>query len=177
VLCFPGTQTALFATMLGLAERGDTVLVGDPLYATYEGVIRATGAEPVTVPLRAEHGFHLRAEDVEAAVDARARVLLLNTPHNPTGAVLSREEIARIGAVCRWHDLWIVCDEVYEELILDGRDFASPFDDAALAERTVVVSSISKSHAAPGFRSGWAVGPEAFCTRLLPVSETMLFGN
>ncbi len=175
VLCFPGTQTALFAVMLGLVEKGDAVLVGDPLYATYEGVIRSTGADQIAVPLRPENGFHMKAADLEAAITPECRVLLLNTPHNPTGAVLTAEEIAEIGAVCRRHDLWIVCDEVYEQLVF-GAAFASPFDDPDLAERTIVVSSISKSHAAPGFRSGWAIGPEAFCTRLLAVSETMLFG-
>ncbi len=175
VLCFPGTQTALFSVMLGLVEAGDAVLVGDPLYATYEGVIRATGAEQVAVPLRPENGFHMKAADLEAAITPQCRVLLLNTPHNPTGAVLTAKEIAEIGAVCRKHDLWIVCDEVYEQLVF-GAGFASPFDNADLAERTIVVSSISKSHAAPGFRSGWAIGPAEFCARLLSVSETMLFG-
>ncbi|AWI55883.1 pyridoxal phosphate-dependent aminotransferase [Sinorhizobium fredii] len=176
VLCFPGTQTALFAVMLGLAEAGDGVLVGDPLYATYEGVIRSTGAHHVLVPLKPEHGFHMQAEDLELAITPDCRVLLLNTPHNPTGAVLTVAEIAAIGDVARRHDLWIVCDEVYEELVFDAA-FASPFDNPDLAERTVVVSSISKSHAAPGFRSGWAVGPAEFTERLLPVSETMLFGQ
>lgn len=176
VLCFPGTQTALFAVMLGLVETGDAVLVGDPLYATYEGVIRSTGAVQVSVPLRPENGFHMKAADLEATITPECRVLLLNTPHNPTGAVLTAEEIAEIGAVCRKHDLWIVCDEVYEQLVF-GATFASPFDNADLAERTIVVSSISKSHAAPGFRSGWTVGPKEFCTRLLAVSETMLFGG
>ncbi|MBO9628873.1 MAG: pyridoxal phosphate-dependent aminotransferase [Shinella sp.] len=176
VLCFPGTQTALFAVMLGLVEAGDAVLVGDPLYATYEGVIRATGAVQVPVPLRPENGFHMKAADLEAAITPESRVLLLNTPHNPTGAVLTAQEIAEIGAVCRKHDLWIVCDEVYEQLVF-GAAFASPFDNADLAERTIVVSSISKSHAAPGFRSGWTVAPKEFCTRLLAVSETMLFGG
>lgn len=176
VLCFPGTQTALFAVMLGLVEAGDAVLVGDPLYATYEGVIRSTGADMIPVPLRPEKGFHLQAEDLERAITPRCRALLLNTPHNPTGAVLTAAEIAAIGEVCRRHDLWIVCDEVYEELILSG-SFVSPFDNPELAERTVVCSSISKSHAAPGFRSGWAVGPAELCTRLLAVSEIMLFGG
>ncbi len=175
VLCFPGTQTALFAVMLGLVEAGDGVLVGDPLYATYDGVIQSTGAHRVTVPLKPENGFHMQAADLEKAITPKCRVLLLNTPHNPTGAVLTADEIKAIGDICRKHDLWIVCDEVYEELIFDG-PFASPFDDADLAERTIVVSSISKSHAAPGFRSGWAIGPAEFASRLLPVSETMLFG-
>lgn len=175
VLCFPGTQTALFAVMLGLLDRDDEVLVGDPHYATYEGVIAASGARMVPVPLHPGKHFHLQADDLARAVSPRSRVVLLNTPHNPTGAVLTSDEIAAIGEVCRAHDLWIVCDEVYEELIFGGA-FASPFDDPALAERTIVVSSISKSHASPGFRSGWAIGPTEFCDRLLPVSETMLFG-
>lgn len=175
ILCFPGTQTALFTVLMGLVEKGDGVITGDPLYATYEGVIAAAGARHIAVPLRPEHRFHMQAEDLERAITPDARVLLLNTPHNPTGAVLSAEEIARLGDVCIRHDLWIVCDEVYEELTF-GAGFASPFDNPALAERTIVVSSISKSHAAPGFRSGWAAGPAEFCERLLPVSETMLFG-
>jgi len=175
ILCFPGTQTALFAVMLGLVEAGDGVLVGDPLYATYEGVIASTGAHMIPVPLRPEKNFHMQPEDLEKAITPNARVLLLNTPHNPTGAVLSREEIAALGEICRRHDLWLVCDEVYEELVLD-KALASPFDSRSLAERTIVVASISRSHAAPGFRGGWAAGPEEFCARLLPVSETMLFG-
>ena len=176
VLCFPGTQSALYAVMTGLVEAGDAVLIPDPYYATYEGVVRATGAAILPVPTWDRNGFHLQAADLEAAITPEARVLLLNTPHNPTGAVLSAAEIAAIGAVCARHDLWIVCDEVYEELILSG-SFASLFDRDDLADRTIVVSSISKSHAAPGFRSGWAVGPAEFCTRLLPVSEIMLFGG
>ncbi|WP_226579576.1 pyridoxal phosphate-dependent aminotransferase [Acuticoccus sediminis] len=176
VLAFPGTQTALYASMMGIAEYGDEVLVGDPLYATYQGVIHAVGATMRTVPLRAENGFHMRAEDLDRRVTDKSRVVLLNSPHNPTGAVLTRGELEAIGEVCKRHDLWIICDEVYEELIFNG-EFVSPLDLPDLAERAIAVSSISKSHAAPGFRSGWAVGPVEFCERLLPVSETMLFGN
>lgn len=179
VLCFPGTQSALFVVLMGLLDAGDEVLVGDPYYATYEGLIASSGARLSPVELKVENGFHLNARDLEAAITPRSRVLLLNTPHNPTGAVLTSGEIAAIGEVCRRHDLWIVCDEVYEELTFGqavGKTFASPFDNPDLAERTIVVSSISKSHAAPGFRSGWAVGPSEFFDRLLPVSETMLFG-
>jgi arginine:pyruvate transaminase len=175
ILCFPGTQSALFVVMMGLLDAGDEVLAGDPSYATYEGVAAATGGRLVSVPLRAENGFHMKAADLEAAITPNSRVLLLNTPHNPTGAVLSASEIAELGEICRRHDLWIVCDEVYEELTFGDR-FASPFDNPDLADRTIVVSSISKSHAAPGFRSGWAVGPAEFFDHLLPVSETMLFG-
>ncbi|PKQ11701.1 MAG: aminotransferase [Alphaproteobacteria bacterium HGW-Alphaproteobacteria-1] len=177
VICFPGTQTALYAVMAALVGPGDTVLVGDPMYATYEGVIRATGAGMVTVPLDPARGFRMAAGDVAARVDGHARVLLLNTPHNPTGALLTPEDIAALGAVARAHDLWIVVDEVYEELVFEGARFASPLSLPDLADRVIAVSSISKSHAAPGMRSGWCVGPQRFIEALLPLAEVMLFGN
>lgn len=175
ILCFPGTQSALAIAMLGLAEEGDEVITTNPCYATYEGVIKATGATPVYVPVSETNGFRLQAADLEKAITPRSRVLLLNSPHNPTGAMLSREEIAAIGEVCRKHNLWIISDEVYELLVFEG-EFASPLDLPELAERTVVVASISKSHSAPGFRSGWCIGPEEFTDRLLPLSEYLLFG-
>ncbi|NOC91742.1 MULTISPECIES: pyridoxal phosphate-dependent aminotransferase [unclassified Ruegeria] len=176
-LCFPGTQTALFAAMAGVAEAGDEVLVGDPMYATYEGVVCASGAEMVPVPLRPEKGFRMQAADIAARITPRSRAILLTTPHNPTGAILTAADIAEIGQLAIARDLWIISDEVYEELIFDGARFVSPLADPELADRVIGVSSISKSHAAPGFRSGWCVGPAAFCEALLPYSETMLFGN
>ncbi len=177
IVALPGTQTALFAVLTTLVGPGDEVLVGDPLYATYEGLIAATGARMVPVPLRPEFGFRMQAADLAAAITPQSRVLLLNSPHNPTGAVLGADDIAALGRLAIRHDLWIVSDEVYEEMIHDGRRFTSAFDQAELAERTVVTASISKSHAAPGFRSGWCVGPAEFSAKLLPVAETMLFGN
>ncbi len=174
-IAFPGTQTALFAVLMGMTETGCEVLVGDPMYATYEGVIRASGATPVPVPLRAEAGFRIQPDDIAAAVTPRARAILLNTPHNPTGAVLRASEIEPILEIARAHDLWVISDEVYEDLVFGPTPFLSPLalDD----ERVVVTNSVSKSHAAAGFRSGWCAGPAAFCARLLPLAETMLFGN
>ncbi|MGA0778516.1 MAG: pyridoxal phosphate-dependent aminotransferase [Gemmobacter sp.] len=176
-VAFPGTQTALFAVLSALVGPGDEVLTGDPMYATYEGVIRATGATVAPVPLRPEAGFRMQAADLEARIGPRARVLLLNSPHNPTGAVLGAAEIAALGAVARAHDLWILADEVYEDLVFDAGRFVSPLAFPDLAERVVACASISKSHAAAGFRSGWCAGPAEFCARLLPLAETMLFGN
>jgi arginine:pyruvate transaminase len=177
VICLPGTQTALCGIFRTLVEPGDEVILGDPMYATYEGLIAQTGATAVPVALRPEDGFRLRPADVAAAITPRTRVLFLNTPHNPTGAVLRPAEIAALGEIARAHDLWIVSDEVYEELVFPGVSFTSPLDYPELAERTVVACSISKSHAAPGFRSGWVIGPAEFSRRLLPLSEIMLFGS
>jgi arginine:pyruvate transaminase len=177
IMCLPGTQTVLYAILRTLAEAGDEVLIGDPMYATYEGLIAQTGATAVPVPLKPEHGFRMQVADVAARITPRSRVLFLNSPHNPTGAVLRREDVAALGALARAHDLWILADEVYEDLVFPNVPFTSPLDLPELADRTVVASSISKSHAAPGFRSGWCVGPAEFCARLLPLSETMLFGS
>lgn len=177
ILCFPGTQTALYAVMRGIVEHGDEVLVGDPMYATYEGVIASSGATVVPVPLRPEFGFRLQAEDLAANINENSQAILLNTPHNPTGAVSTPEDIKKIGALAKKHDLWLIVDEVYEELVFSTAFFCSPMAFSDLTDRVIVVSSISKAWAAPGFRSGWCVATEGFCDRLLSLSETMLFGN
>ena len=176
VLALPGTQAALTMCMVSMVEDGDSVLVPDPYYATYESVVRAAGAEFVPVKMRAANGFHLTVEQLERAWVPNARVLLLNSPHNPTGAVLDDSELAAIGEFCRSKDLWILSDEVYESLTFENA-FASPFDNPDLADRVVVASSISKSHAAPGFRSGWAIGPDWFIKKTQAVAESFLFGN
>ncbi len=176
-LCLPGTQTSLYTVLMGLTETGDEILVGDPMYATYEGVISAGGGKAVPVPLHPENGFRIAANDIEKHITPNSKAILLNTPHNPTGAILSKQDIIDIGNLAKKHDLWIISDEVYEEMVYEGEIFTSPLAFQEFADCTVVVSSISKSHAAPGFRSGWCVGSADFKARLLPLAETMLFGN
>ncbi len=177
ILCFPGTQTSLYAVLMGVAEAGDEVLVGDPMYATYAGLVAATGATMVPVPLAAADGFRMNAAALAPHITPASRAILINNPHNPTGAVLSADDVAGIGELAVAHDLWLIVDEVYEELVFEHARFVSPLRDPRLAERVIVASSISKSHAAPGFRSGWCVASAAFTKQLLPLSETMLFGN
>ena len=173
----PGTQTALFAAMNTVVDEGDEVLMADPYYATYEAVVASAGGTVAPVRADPDRGFHLRASDLEKAITSRSRVLLLNSPSNPTGAVFTGEEIAAIGRVCAKHDLWIISDEVYATLTYGNHVFASPFDIAELEKRTVVVSSLSKSHALPGFRMGWIAASEEFCDAALNLTETMLFGS
>ena len=171
-----GTQNGLCTVLMTLVQTGDEVLVPDPYYATYEGLVAASGATFVSVPTLPEDGFHVTAKQIEAAITPRSRVLLLNTPSNPTGAVLSQNEIDEIGEVCERHDLWIVADEVYADLTY-GAPFCSPFDRPQLRHRTLAVSSISKSHALPGFRAGWIAAPLEVTPRLVLVAEAMLFGS
>jgi arginine:pyruvate transaminase len=176
VLFTAGTQNGLCTALLTLVQTGDEVLVPDPYYATYEGLVAASGATFVPVATRPEDNFHVTAQAIEKAITKRTKVLLLNTPSNPTGAVLTEKEIDEIGAVCERHDLWIICDEVYADMTFDV-PFCSPFDRPHLRHRTLAVSSISKSHALPGFRAGWVASHPDVTPRLVLVAEAMLFGS
>jgi len=176
VVVVPGTQAGLFCAMQCIAGAGDEVIVPEPMYATYEAVVGASGARLVTVPLRPEAGFHPDLDAISRAVTPRTRVLWINSPHNPTGAVLAREEIEAVAALCRRHDLWLLSDEVYEDLAF-ARPHIGAWSLPGMAERTIVVSSLSKSHAVPGFRLGWIVGPKALTGHLFNLVLCMLYGG
>ncbi len=176
-LFLPGTQTALSLAFYTLLEPGDEVLLLDPYYATYEAVVTAPGGVPVAVPLDPDRGFHPDIAAIEKAVTSRTRAILLNSPSNPTGAVFTRAENLAIGAIAKRHDLWIISDEVYASQVHGNHVFHSPFSESDLEERTIVVSSLSKSHALPGFRCGWIAASADYVTTALPVSESLLFGS
>ncbi len=162
-LCLPGTQTSLYLVFRALCEPGCEVILGDPMYATYEGLIRASGATPVPVSLRPEMNFRLQAADIEPMITPATRAIFINTPHNPTGAILQPDELRAIGELARAHDLWIVSDEVYGDLTHDGRPFTSALADPDFEDRTILHRLDLEKPRAPGFRSGWAVGPAEFC--------------
>ena len=176
VVATPGAQGGLYCALQCIAGPGDEVIVPEPLYATYEGVVAASGAEIVTVPLSAERGFHPDLDSIAGAVTPRTRVIWINSPHNPTGAVFTHEEIAGIAEICRRRDLWLVSDEVYEDLAFT-RPHVSPWSLPRMAERTIVVSSLSKSHAMPGFRLGWIIGPPALSRHLFALLLSMTYGS
>ena len=171
-----GGQGGLYGAAMCVAQRGDEVIVPRPAYVTYESVVRATGAALIDVPLRAERDFHLDAGDVEAAVTPATRAVLINTPHNPTGAAYRRADLLALAEVCKAHDLWLICDEVYGRTLFDGRTHVSPATLPGMAERTVVVDSLSKSHAMTGWRVGWTVGPEAFTRHMYHVGLAVHYG-
>ena len=176
VVLIPGAQAGLYCALQCLAGPGDEVIVPEPMYATYEAVAGAAGATIVNVALRPERGFHLDLDDLERALTPRTRVLWLNSPHNPTGAVMTRTEIESAAEFCRRHDLWLLSDEVYADLAY-ARPHVSPWSLAHMVERTVVVSSLSKSHAVPGFRSGWIIGPPQLTEHLAKLVLCMLYGG
>jgi arginine:pyruvate transaminase len=171
VVCLAGTQNALFVASLCLAGPGDEVITFDPLYPTYTATIEVSGARLV----RAPGGPALRPDldALQALVTSRTRAIFWATPNNPSGVILNESELSVIGAIARQHDLWLVSDEVYAGLAPEGK---IPGLAASMPERVVTLGSLSKSHAMPGFRAGWLIGPTELARHAESLSMCMLFG-
>ena len=174
VLITPGGQAALFAAHMVACDAGDTALYLDPFYATYPGTLRGVGATPKAIQTRAEDAFQPRAGDIDACA-AGANSLLINTPNNPTGTVYSRETLEGIADVCKAHDLWLISDEVYDTQVWEG-EHISPRALPDMAQRTLVVGSMSKSHAMTGSRCGWVVGPAEVIESLINLATHTTYG-
>jgi aspartate/methionine/tyrosine aminotransferase len=170
-----GAQCGLFASALCLLASGDEVIVPEPMYVTYEATLQAPGAKIVTMPQRAEVDFHLDAEDVAQAITPRTRAIYFATPCNPTGAMITRSNLERIAQLAIEHDLWVVSDEVYATLTF-GKEHVSIASLPSMAERTVTIGSLSKSHAMTGWRMGWIIGPGALIDHIHNLSMAMLYG-
>ncbi|WP_025809289.1 pyridoxal phosphate-dependent aminotransferase [Pseudomonas chlororaphis] len=176
VMVLAGAQCALFSVAQCLFNPGDEVLVAEPMYVTYEAVFGACGAVVVPVPVRSENGFRVLPEDVAARITPRTRAMALNSPHNPSGASLPRSTWQALAELCIKHDLWLISDEVYSELLFDG-EHISPASLAGMAERTATLNSLSKSHAMTGWRLGWVVAPPALAAHLENLALCMLYGS
>lgn len=176
VAVLAGAQCGLYATLQCLLDPGDEIIVPEPAYVTYEAAIQATGATPVWVPLPATEDFQPRAAELEAAITPRTRAMLINSPHNPTGQCLDDARWQAITDLCRQHDLWLIVDAVYADLIFDGKH-SSPDALTGMRQRTVVISSLSKSHAMTGWRLGWVIGPHELMAHLVNLALCMLYGS
>lgn len=174
VMVTPGGQAALFAAHTAVIDPGDTALYLDPYYATYPGTLRGASAIPLAVQADASNAFQPRAADI-AAVAKGAKSLLVNSPNNPTGVIYSRETLEEIADVCKEHDLWLISDEVYDTQIWEG-EHISPRALDGMAERTLVVGSMSKSHAMTGSRIGWLIGPEDMIEHLINLATHTTYG-
>lgn len=174
VIATPGGQAALYAAVQGTLDAGDHAIVLAPYYATYPGTFRAAGAEFTVVEARSEDGFQPRRADIERALRPNTRAILINSPNNPTGAVYSLKSLEGIAAVCREHDLWLLSDEVY--WTLGGSRHMSPRAMPGMAERTLVINSMSKSHGMTGWRIGWVTGPATVITQLIGLNLVNAYG-
>jgi aminotransferase len=159
ILVTVGVSEAMDLAMRALLNPGDEVLVPEPCFVSYKPIARLAGGVPVAVDLRAENDFRISVEDLEAAVTPRTRAIVISYPSNPTGAVMSRDELAKVAEFCEKHDLWVISDEIYDRLTYIGKPtcFATL---PGMKERTITLNGFSKAVAMTGWRLGYACGPK-----------------
>ena len=175
IMVMQGTQNAIFSASMVLLEEDDEVIVLDPCYITYDAVWSINGASIVRVAMPRESGFRPQAEAIAAAVTDRTKAIVMTNPNNPTGVVMTREEVEAIAAIARKHDLWVISDEVYAT-----QTFGAPHVSIAglpgMKERTITCGSLSKAQAMTGWRIGWLSGPEEFITNCEKLAIAMHYG-
>ncbi|MGW7297335.1 pyridoxal phosphate-dependent aminotransferase [Streptomyces sp. NPDC054829] len=176
VLVTAGATEAIAAALLALLEPGDEVVALEPYYDSYAACIAMAGARRVPVTLRPDGGrFRLDLDELRAAVTDRTRLLLINTPHNPTGTVLTREELAAVAELAVERDLLVVTDEVYEHLVFDGAEHVPLATFPGMRERTVTISSAGKTYSFTGWKVGWVTAPPALVTAVRSAKQFLTY--
>jgi N-succinyldiaminopimelate aminotransferase len=174
VLVTTGATEAVAAALLAYVEPGDEVIALEPYYDSYAAGIAFAGGRRVPVTLRAPD-FRLDLDELRAAVTPRTKVLLINSPHNPTGTVLTDDELRGISAVATEHDLVVITDEVYEHLVYDGRRHKPLASYDGMAERTISISSAGKTFSVTGWKIGWVTGTPAAVTAVMTAKQFLTF--
>lgn len=162
-----GAKEAIFAALQVLVNPGDEVIIPAPYWVSYSDQVLMCDGVPRIIAIPAAYGFKLTPDRLRAACTAKSKVLILNSPSNPTGIVYTREELAALGTVCAEQNLWVISDEIYEDLVYAPSQFCS-FGTAApsLRDHTVIINGLSKSFAMTGWRLGWAAGPKPFIQQM-----------
>ncbi len=171
-----GATEAITAAVLGLCEPDDEVIAFDPTYDSYTAAAMMTGARLVPVLLHPPQ-WRFDPAELAAAITPRTRVILVNSPHNPTGRVFDRGELEQIAAVVREHDLIAITDEVYEHLVFDGLEHVPLATLDSMAERTVTISSLGKTFSVTGWKVGWACGPAPLVAAVRAAKQFMTFAG
>jgi N-succinyldiaminopimelate aminotransferase len=174
VVVTTGATEGVAAALLGLVDPGDEVVVLEPYYDSYVAMIQVAGAVRRPVTLRAP-GFRLDVDELPAAVGPRTRFVLLNSPHNPTGTVLTRAELQAVAEVAIEHDLVVITDEVYEHLTFSDHEHVPIATLPGMWERTLSLSSAGKSYSVTGWKVGWATGPAELVSALLAAKQWLTF--
>jgi N-succinyldiaminopimelate aminotransferase len=174
VVVTTGCTEGIAAALLGLVNAGDEVIVLEPYYDSYTAMIQMAGGVRRPVTLRAP-SFRLDPDELRAAVTPRTRFVLLNSPHNPTGTVLTREELQAVADVAIEHDLVVITDEVYEHLVYDEREHVPLATLPGMFERTLSLSSAGKSYSFTGWKVGWATGPAELVGAVLAAKQWLTF--
>jgi len=160
VIVTPGAKPIMFYALLALLDEGDEAIYPDPGFPIYSSMIDFAGARGVPLALREENGFQPDLDELRKLVNPRTKVLVLNSPNNPTGGVLSRDAIREIAAIARERDLWVLADEIYAELVYDGEHHSIAVEKD-MAERTILLDGFSKTFAMTGWRLGYGVFPRS----------------
>ncbi|WP_322800015.1 pyridoxal phosphate-dependent aminotransferase [Thermoflexus sp.] len=169
VVVVPGGKPIMFFAILALVEEGDEVIYPNPGFPIYESMIRFVGGRPVPLRLRMENEFRVDVEELARLITPRTRMLILNSPANPTGGVLTREDLAAIAELCLEHDLVVLSDEIYSRILYEG-EHISIASFPGMRERTIILDGFSKTYAMTGWRLGYGVMPEPLAeavTRLM----------
>ena len=160
ILITVGGSEAVFLALIALINPGDEVLIPNPGFVCYEPCVLLAGGLPVSVPLLEKNGFKPSIDDVMSLITEKSRVMILNYPNNPTGAVLSRDEVAALAKIAVERDMVVISDEVYEKIIYDSADHHCAATFRGMRERTLVTNSFSKTYAMTGLRVGFVYGPK-----------------
>jgi aspartate aminotransferase len=154
-----GGKGVMLYAILGLIDPGDEAIVPDPGYPIYESLVRFVGGTPVPIPIRMANDFRLDVDELESLVTPRTRMIVINSPANPTGGVLTRGDLERIAELAQRHDLVVLADEIYGRILYDGTEHVSIASLPGMAERTIVLDGFSKTFAMTGWRLGYAIVP------------------
>jgi len=176
ILVTVGAKQAVFSAVLTLVNPGDEVIIADPSWVTYEPCVRIAGGKIVPVPVREEDQFRLTSEAIAKAVTERMKLIIINSPNNPTGSVLRREDLKGIAEVACGKDLFVLSDEIYEYLIYDDLTHYSIASLPGMRGRTITVNGFSKAYSMTGWRLGYLVGPKEIVQHILAVHEHSVTG-
>jgi aspartate aminotransferase len=164
------TKLGIFASVMALAQEGDEVILSDPGFVSNFQIINFSGAKPVNVTTKMENDFRLLTEDVASVITPRTKVIMLNSPANPTGSVSTKEDIKGISDLARDHGISVISDEIYEKIIYEGEHY-SPAAFDGMFERTVTLNGFSKSYAMTGWRLGWILASEEIIRAIKKIQQ------
>jgi aspartate/methionine/tyrosine aminotransferase len=172
VLITPGANIAIYYAVFCLVDPGCEVIVPDPGFSTYYSNIKMCGAVPVRVPLKEENEFRMSPDDIEAAITDKTRLIIINSPQNPTGSVLTTDEVKRIYEIAKKHDIYIYSDEIYARMNYEPIGFASPSIYDHCKEHVILSNGFSKAFAMTGWRLGTLIGPANVIERMAALLQT-----
>lgn len=163
-MILPGGKPAIIMTCFSLLEPGDEAIIPAPAYPIYESAVTFVGAKPVTIPLKEENDFRFNIEDLKSAITSKTRLIILNSPHNPCGSILTKEDLEKVAELALKHDLMVLSDEIYSQIIYDVAHH-SILSLPGMKERTILLDGLSKAYAMTGWRLGYTVAPKELIDR------------